>query len=122
MDGKSATDQVGTWDTRHNVFMGATTIVGDPSFAGLAVSADGSTLYLADANGKVDFVDASSLEVIASIAVGTNPSGISVSADGQQALITDSTSTSVTVLDLVNQSVVGTVALGAPSAGSVFLN
>jgi len=122
MDGNPATDQVGTWDTRHNVFMGATAIAGDPSFTGLAVSADGSTLYLVDANGKVDFVDASTMDVVASLAVGTNPSGISVSADGQQALITDSTSTSVTVLDLTNQSVAGTKAVDAPSVGSVFLN
>ena len=117
------TSQVGVWDTQNgNVFLSAGTIAGNPSYVGLAVSADGSTLYLVDANGKVDFVNASTLVVIVSLAVGTHPSGISLSADGEQALITDSTSTSVTVLDLANQSVVGTVSVGAPSAGSVFLN
>jgi len=115
-------NQVGRWDTANDVFSQSAVIAGNPVYVGLGVSGDGSTLILVDQHGKVDFVQAATLQVFASIPVGSKPSGIAVSADGSQALVTDSQSNSVTVLDLVNRSVLGTVNLGAPSAGAVFLN
>ena len=94
----------------------------NPFYVALAVSHDGSTLCLVDQKGKVDFVSAANMQVLASVTLGTRPSGISVSADGTEALITDAGETSVTVLDLVNRVVKGAVPIGAGSSGSVYLN
>jgi YVTN family beta-propeller protein len=115
-------NQVGRWDTVNNVFVKSATLPGNPSYTGLAVSSNGAALYLADSKGKVDIVDAVSLQWLASVPVGTQPSGIAVSADGTQAVVTDAQSSQVTVLDLVQLKVLGTVDLGAPSRGAVFLN
>ena len=51
-----------------------------------------------------------------------HPSGIAISADGTQALVSDSTSNTVTVVDLATATAAGTVNVGAPSAGAVFLD
>lgn len=115
-------DQVGSWNTTNNVFLRSATIAGKPFYVGLGVSHDGAMLYLVDQNGKVDFVNAATLQLVTSVAVGTAPSGIAISADGTQALVTDGRSTSVTVLNLVVPSVIGTIDVGAASSGSVFLN
>jgi DNA-binding beta-propeller fold protein YncE len=77
---------------------------------------------LVNQNGSVDFVNAGTLELIASIPVGSDPSGISLNMEGTQALVTDSTSMSVNILDSAAQSVMVTVLVGGISTGSVFLN
>ena len=92
------------------------------SYTALAVSNDGSTLYAVDRSGRVDLIDTSTLAVTGSITAGVAPSGIALSADGTQALLSDSTSTSITVLDLVDNTVAGAIAVGAPSSAVAYLN
>lgn len=115
-------NQVGVWDTANGVFVRSALMPGNPSYAALAVSADGNTLYLVDQHGKIDFVDAASLQVRAAVPVGVSPSCIAISADGTRGLVCDATSNRATVIDLVAPGVVGTVELGAPSAGALFLD
>lgn len=114
--------QVGVWDTTNGVFVRSVTLPGNPSYVALGVSSDGNTLYLVDQQGKVDFVDAASMHVVATVPVGVGPSGIAVSADGTRALVTDAKSNSATVIDLIAMGAVGTVDLGAPSTGALFLD
>jgi YVTN family beta-propeller protein len=114
--------QVGAWDTANNVFVKSAVLAGSPSYVALAAGADGSTLYLVDARGKVDILDATSLQRLASVAAGTQPSGIAISADGRHGLVTDRGSNRVSVLDLTTRAVIGTVDVGAPSAAAVFMD
>ncbi|MBS0447763.1 MAG: hypothetical protein JSR59_17625 [Proteobacteria bacterium] len=114
--------QVGVWDTANDVFVKSVVVPGGPSYVGLAAGADGSVLYVADQHGKVDLLDGATLQLLGSIATGGHPSGIAISADGKQALVTDGTSNTVIVVDLASGSVAGTVNVGGPSAGAVFLD
>jgi DNA-binding beta-propeller fold protein YncE len=120
--GFTSGSQIGVWDTQNNVFLSTATIPGNPFYVALAVSADGNTVYLADRHGKVDFVNASSLQLILSVPAGTNPSGICVNSTGSEALITDSSSTSVTVLDLTRGIATGTIPAGYASVGCTYIN
>jgi DNA-binding beta-propeller fold protein YncE len=114
--------EIGVWDTVGNKFLESVVMPGNPSYVALASGADGTTLYLVDSQGKVDILDATTLQLLGSLPVGTHPSGIAISADGTQALVTDSASHAITVLDLTTSTIVGTVNVGAPSAGAVFVD
>src|ERR1700733_4625071 len=71
---------------------------GSANYVALALSIDGSTLYCVDSGGKVDLISTASFALIASIPAGVQPGGIAISADGTQALLTDSASNSITVV------------------------
>lgn len=114
--------QVGVWDLGTRTFLQKATLPGSPSYVALAVSPDGNTLYLADQKGKLDIVDALTLQWRGSVAAGPRPSGIALSQDGRQALVTDAQSTRATLLDVITPAWLGEVELGAPSTGAVFLN
>ena len=116
------TDEVGRWDLATQRFSASRLQPGNPVYVDLAVSRDGRQLLLVDEKGKVDFVDAASLQLITSVAVGTKPSAVAISVDGLSAVVTDSVSTSVTLLDLPNRRVAGAVPVGAPSSGAVFID
>ena len=102
--------------------LAGTSTLGSANYAAIAISKDGNTLYCVDQGGKVDFVDTASLHVTASIPAGVAPRGIAVNAAGTQAIVTDSQSRSVTVLDLTNQQVAGTISLPTSSLGAAYLN
>jgi DNA-binding beta-propeller fold protein YncE len=121
--GYFAPSQVGRWDVANNRFDKSATVPGNPDYSALAVSADAGTLLLADAaHGKIDFLNAATLQLQGSLAVGPNPSGIAVSPDGSQAAVTDGTSNTVIFVDLATRTVQGSVSVGAPSLGVVFQN
>jgi DNA-binding beta-propeller fold protein YncE len=113
---------VGRWDLATQRFSASRTLPGNPVYVDLAVSRDGSQLLLVDQKGKVDFVDAATLQLITSVAAGPKPSAIAISGDGRSAVVTDSQSPSVTVLDVPNRRSIGGVAVGAPSSGAVFID
>lgn len=115
-------DIVGRWDIANNVFSLKATLPGSPAYVDLVVSHDGSVLLLVDQHGKVDFVDAATLQLLGSVGAGVRPSGIALSADGTRALVTDAGATAVTVLDVPNRLSLGTVDVGAPSNGAMFLD
>jgi YVTN family beta-propeller protein len=121
--GYFAANQVGRWDLANNRFDKSATVPGNPDYSALAVSADGSTLLLADAaHGKIDFLNAATLQLQGSLAVGPKPSGIAVSPDGSQVAVTDGTSNTMIFVDLATRTVQGSVNVGAPSLAVVFQN
>jgi hypothetical protein len=120
--GYSNGNEVGVWDTQNNVFLNAKTIPGNPFYVALAVSADGNTLYLVDQKGKVDFVNASNMQLITSIAFGERLSGICVNSTGSEALVTVSGGSSVSVLDLSHQTEIGALSVGYPPVGCTYIN
>lgn len=114
--------QVGLWDLVNNVFVKSVVIPGNPDYVALAPGRDGKKLYLVDQKGKLDILDAGSLALLGSLPLGVGPSAIAISADGTRALVTDAGANSAVVVDLAGPAVVGSVNLGAPSSGAVFLN
>lgn len=118
-----AADQVGRWDLSTNSFDKSATLPGSPNYSALAVSADGATLLLADsAHGKVDFLNAATLQLQTSLTLGGKPTGIAVSPDGSQAAVTDGTSNTVIFVDMATRTVQGSVNVGAPASAVVFQN
>lgn len=97
----------------------------------IAASGDGESLLASYAESaidvgptgrKIDVLDGASLRWLCSSIAGPQPSGIAIRAGGMQALVTDSLSSTVTVVDLPNAVATGTVNLGASSAGAVFID
>jgi YVTN family beta-propeller protein len=86
----------------------------------LAVSADGSKLYVAgyptqgsDAGqGTVTVIDTATRAITATIPVGTNPSEIVLSPDGSRAYVPNSLSNTVSVINVATDSVTATIATG----------
>jgi DNA-binding beta-propeller fold protein YncE len=95
---------------------------GTANYVALALSKDGSTLYCVDSAGKVDLISTATFQVRGSVAAGVQPSGIAVSSDGTKAVLTDSSSNSVILLDLTHNQVVGTINVGSASSAVAYLN
>ncbi|HEX9215061.1 MAG TPA: autotransporter domain-containing protein [Bradyrhizobium sp.] len=82
--------------------------------AALALSADGSSLYVTSVTGNaVTVISTATNHVVGSpIAVGTSPSGIAVSSDGTRVYVTNEGSASVSIIDAASKAVIGTIAVG----------
>ena len=80
---------------------------------GLALSADGATLYVATGSGNsVAVLDAETLEVQRSLPVGRRPWGIALSSDGRELYTADGLDNAVSVLDTSSGEVVATIPVG----------
>jgi YVTN family beta-propeller protein len=108
--------------------VGATTTVRYPSPIELAVSADGSTLFiLCEGTDEVVAYDTRAGRILSRIRVGHMPKGISLTADGKRLFVANSWSDSVSEIDTASLAVVRTLPAGfAPNAavsdrGSRFL-
>jgi YVTN family beta-propeller protein/autotransporter-associated beta strand protein len=82
--------------------------------AALALSADGSSLYVTSGFGNSAIVisTATNHVVGSPIAVGTNANGIAVSPDGTRIYVTNEGSASVSIIDAASKAVIGTIAVG----------
>jgi YVTN family beta-propeller protein len=91
--------------------------------AGVAVSPDGSRVYVTNANspdfsqpGTVSVIDAATNTVIATIPVGTTPGGVSVTPDGSRVYVANAFSP-VSVIDAVKNIVVATITVANGNGG-----
>jgi putative cell wall-binding protein/DNA-binding beta-propeller fold protein YncE len=77
------------------------------------VSNDGSTVYLVNYNGtqEVDAVQASTGNVLDSVAVGTNPGDIAVAAGGDFAYVTSESGSSYSIIDLSTFETINTTVI-----------
>ena len=78
----------------------------------LNFNADGSRAYIAAGFDRVLVINVATNTVVATVTVGTNPNGISVSPDGGFIYVTNSGSDNVSVIDPVTNTVVTTVQVG----------
>jgi YVTN family beta-propeller protein len=93
----------------------------NPFPAGLAMSKDGSRLYVADERGAaMSVVDLVSRKVVATVPVGNNPYGARLSADGHTAYVSNWGGNTVTAVDTVTNQVRSTITVGThPSAMAI---
>jgi gliding motility-associated-like protein len=80
------------------------TITATPRSSGFA--------YIVSDNNTVSVVNTITNSIIATIPVGTNPVGVSVSADGSRVYITNSLSNTVSVINTATNAVIATVPAG----------
>ncbi|QOZ72515.1 autotransporter domain-containing protein [Bradyrhizobium arachidis] len=85
----------------------------------LALSADGSSLYVAFTTGSsVSVISTATNHVVGSpIAVVTDPHGIAVSPDGTRIYVANAGSNSVSIIDAASKAVIGTIAVGLSPYG-----
>lgn len=98
--------QLAVLDTQTQLF---STIEIEPGDAlGIAVTPDGTRLYVPNNNGTVTVVDTATGSVIgAPISVGAGPAGIAVTPDGTRVLVANSADDTVSVIDTATNSIVG---------------
>ena len=86
-------------------------VAGSGTAGSLAVTPDGTRALVAlnRSNGGVADISLTNHAVTQTITVGSYPSGVAIRNDGQEAVITNSTGHSVSVLDLTNDTVKKTI-------------
>jgi len=90
---------------------------------GITIAPDGALAYVADLGdhpdyaGTVSVIDTRINAVIATIVVGTDPSGVVVSGDGASVYVTNSGSDTVSVIDTSSNSVIAAVSVGKYPSG-----
>ncbi len=85
---------------------------------GLAITPDGTRVYVANCGGDVFLIDTSSNRVTAKVVVGGCPTGVAITPDGKNAYVTRDNANSVAVIDTSDNKVVATVSVG-PAPGGV---
>lgn len=94
----------------------ATLDVGDSPF-GITTSPDGQTVWVANSGGlfvnsnKVTVLNASTLAIESVITVGNFPEDIAFTSDGSQAFVTNSSDSTVSVIDTATRTVTQTINL-----------
>ncbi|MEQ1593566.1 MAG: beta-propeller fold lactonase family protein [Casimicrobium sp.] len=95
-----------------------TTVAVGPNPYGVAVSPDGSRVFVANSGaGTVSVVDAASNTVTSTIAVGANPVGVAASPDGQRVYVANSGTGSVSVIEVATLTVSSTTPVGGHAMG-----
>ena len=87
----------------------------------LAVSADGTRLYVANEDaGEASVVDIASGEVLAALPVGGEPEGVRISPDGSVVYVTSEEDNQVSAIDTATNEVVAVFEVGARPRASAF--
>lgn len=82
---------------------------------GMALSADGRTLYVSgDGSSQVSVVDTATDRVVRSLSVGPTPHGLALTPDGRQLLVAVYGDDRVTVIDTASGAAVGTMPVAKP--------
>jgi len=89
---------------------------------GVAVSPDGSTVYVTNRDNTVSVIAAASNTVIATIPVGSQPIGVAVTPDGSTVYVANSLSNTVSVIAAATNTVTATIPVGGtPFAFGIFI-
>jgi YVTN family beta-propeller protein len=102
-----------SWHVAHVTTMASPASMPAANGSAIAVTPDGSLIYVGDYQGNVvRAVNASNYTVVANISVGYAPIGLSISPDGSQAYVANSGSGTVSIIDTSANVVVGTITGG----------
>jgi PQQ-dependent catabolism-associated beta-propeller protein len=101
-------------DTRRHTVVGTVPLEnGGGKPVGVVVSRDGKRVFVANgARGVVSVVDAGTLRVVRSIAVGSRPWGVALSPDGALLVTADGMSDQVSIIDTKTLAVIGQARVG----------
>lgn len=92
-----------------------------PVSGGIAVTADGTTVFATDGNSPAIFeVNTGTNKLIKKISAGVSPGSLAITADGSELWATDLVGTSVLVVDIASATLVRTIPIGNQSYGIAF--
>lgn len=111
MSQDGASDSVAVISTATNTVL-TTISVGDNPF-GLAVSKDGTRLYVANtASNTVSVINTGNNTVERTISVSSSPKGLALTSDGTRLLVTNSGTNTVSVISTASLAVLTTITIG----------
>lgn len=97
-------------DTSSNTVVATVAVEDSP--VGVAVTPDGTRVYVANSQSSaVSVVDTSTNSVVATVKVGNGPSGIAITPDGTRAYVANSNASSVSVIETSNNTVAATISV-----------
>lgn len=106
--------------TATNTVIATIAVGGGSDPLGMAVTPDGSRVYVANVSssaGTVSVISTATNTVIATVAVGVTPAGVAVTPDGSRVYVTDFNNASVSVISTATNNVTATIAVGVAPAG-----
>ena len=90
----------------------------EAGLSGVAVSPDGSKLYMVNNVGNnLSVIDTAANDTVANIMVGNGPDGLAISPDGTKIYITNSKDNTTSVINAVDNSILAAVDIGWEPAG-----
>lgn len=100
----------------------ATVPQGYTLFGGLALSPAGDRIYVSDrVAGTVSVLDGTSYAVLASIAVGSEPTHVAMSPDGARVVVSNAAAGTASIVDAAANAVVATVSVGGRPGALAFV-
>jgi len=110
-------------DTATNTVIATITIPNSVNTVALAVSPDGSKIYVTNNNsGNVSVIATGTNTVIATIAVGLNPLGVAVTPDNSKVYVANEGSGTVSAIDTATNAVTAMIPVGVePVAFGLFI-
>lgn len=108
-------NNVSVIDTSSNTVM-ATVMVGSQP-QGVAITPDGSSVYVANCGGDVFVIDTSTNKVATKVLVGGCPTGVAITPDGTRAYVTQANANSVAVMETSSNTVLTKVPVGIAPSG-----
>lgn len=83
---------------------------------GIAINADGTRLYVSDADGNaVSVFNTVTASLVTTIAVGSFPQGITISPDGKTIYVANANSSDISVINASTNTVTATIPLSVPA-------
>ena len=111
-----SSNNVSVIDTTANTVIATIPVGSEPS--GVAVSPDGSKVYVVDQFADtVSVITTATKMVSATIPVGTYPQGVAASPDNRKVYVANSDSHTVSVIDTMANTVIATIPVGAAPIG-----
>ena len=101
-------------DTSNDTVVATISVLGNYA-DGVAVSPDGTVVYVASESGVVNVIDAATNTVASTISVGGGADFVAFSPDGSRAYVTHYGGNSVAVVDTASNSVVANITVGSGS-------
>ena len=102
-------------DTSSNTVVATVHVGAGPE--GVAISPDGTRLYVANDGGAVWVLDTSNNTVVAKVTVGGDPYGVAITPDGTRVYVTQDNGASVSAIDTSSNTVIAKISLPAAPSG-----
>jgi YVTN family beta-propeller protein len=100
-------------DTSSNIFVGKVQESSNPGAYGIAISPDGSEIYVTNrGTNSVSVINSNSDTVTTTVPVGNDPHGVAVSPDGAKVYVANYGSNTVSVIDTADNSVISDLNVG----------
>jgi uncharacterized protein (TIGR03437 family) len=102
-------------DTSTNTVVATIRVGSGPE--GMAVTPDGTRLYVANDGGQVWVIDTSNNSVITKVTVGGDPYGVAITPDGTRVYVTEDNAATVSAIDTSSNTVIAKISVPVTPSG-----